>query len=280
MKFLPSNTAPQWKPALLFPNNNVQPPKHGITSPNNTAPPPATEHWAVSGCCPSRVLSRCSGSCLPLGGVRVLSRVLLRVLFRVLRIMFAIGVSGCCPGCCPGCSGSCLPLQGCYWGVLSKVLRIMFAMVLSRVMSMVFRSGCCPGCCPDCCQGAPDHVCHWAVRLGGVRVLSRVLSGAPDHVCHWAVSGCCLSRVLSRCSGSCLPLGSVRLLSRVLWRGAVQGAPDRVCYWAVSGCCICFLQLLVSLPHLSPFICLPTCCLPKSLPLLVSLLHFPDSWKL
>ena len=102
---------------------------------------------------------------------------------------------------------------------------------------MVLRSGCCPGCCPDCCQGAPDHVCHWAVRLGGVRVLSRVLSGAPDHVCHWAVSGCCPSRVLSRCSGSCLPLGSVRLLSRVLWRGAVQGAPDRVCYWAVSGCC-------------------------------------------
>ena len=33
------------------------------------------------------------------------------------------------------------------------------------------------------------------------------------------------------------------------------------------------LPLLVSLLHLSPFICLPACWLPKSLPLLVSLLH-------
>ena len=64
----------------------------------------------------SRVLSRVLGSCLPLGGVRVLSR----------------GAGG----------------------VLSKVLRIMFAMVLSRVLS----SGAVQG---------------------------------PDHVCYWAVSGCC-----------------------------------------------------------------------------------------
>ena len=127
---------------------------------------------AVQGCCPG-----CSGSCLPLGGVRVLSRV----------------------------SGSCLPLGG--------------VRVLSRVLS-----GCSGSCLP----------------LGGVRVLSRVLrrgavQGAPDHVCHWAVSGCCpgccagvLFRVLPGL-GSCLPLGGVRVLSRVLCRGAVQGAPDHVC---------------------------------------------------
>ena len=165
----------------------------------------------VSGCCPG-----CSGSYLPLGGVRVLCRgavqgapdhvchwgvrVLLGVLSRVLRIMFAIGrcqggVQGAVQGCCSGCSGSCLPLGGV------------------RVL------------CRGAVQGAPDHVCHW-----GVRVLSRVLcrgavQGAPDHVCHWAVSGCCPgccpSRALLGCSGSCLPLGGIRVLSRVLCRGAV-----------------------------------------------------------
>ena len=112
---------------------------------------------------------------------------------------------GCCCGCCPGCSGSCLPLGG--------------VRVLSRVL------------CRGAVQGAPDHVCHW--------VVSRCCPGSPDHVCHWAVSGCCpgLSRVLSGCSGSCLPLGGVRVLCRVLCRGAVQDAPDHVCHWAVSGCC-------------------------------------------
>ena len=112
---------------------------------------------------------------------------------------------GCCCGCCPGCSGSCLPLGG--------------VRVLSRVL------------CRGAVQGAPDHVCHW--------VVSGCCPGSPDHVCHWAVSGCCpgLSRVLSGCSGSCLPLGGVNMLSRVLCRGAVQGAPDHVCHWAVSGCC-------------------------------------------
>ena len=62
------------------------------------------------------------------------------------------------------------------------------------------------------------------------------------------VQGCC-----SGCSGSCLPLGGVRVLSmegavqgargdvrvlsRVLSRGLSQGALDHVCHWAVSGCC-------------------------------------------
>ena len=215
------------------------------------------------GCCPG-----CSGSCLPLGGVRVLSRVLCRV----LRIMFAIGwcqgavrsapdhVCHCCPGCCSGCSGSCLPLGG---------VRML--------------SGCCPGCCSGCsgsclplggvcagcCQGAPDHVCHWAasgccpgccagVLFRGLRIMFAIgrcqgaVQGAPDHVCHWAVSGCCPG-CCSGCSGSCLPLGGVRVLSRVLFRvagvrtvqgalqgalqSALQGAPDHVCQWAVSGCC-------------------------------------------
>ena len=135
----------------------------------------------MQGCC-----SGCSGSCLPLGGVRVLSSML----SRVLRIMFAIGRCqgavqgavrpGCCqgapdhvshwavsPGCCAGvlnrvfrimfATGRCHQgaVQGCCSGVLSKVLRIMFAMVLSRVLS----SGAV--------QGAPDHVCYWAVSRCG-----------------------------------------------------------------------------------------------------------------
>ena len=37
------------------------------------------------------------------------------------------------------------------------------------------------------------------------------------------------------CSGSCLPLGGVRVLSRVLCRGGVRGAPDHVCQGAVQG---------------------------------------------
>ena len=102
-------------------------------------------HWAVPGCCPG-----CSGSCLPLGGVSVLSKVL----SRVLRIMFAIG----------RCQGAVR--------VLFRVLRIMFAI----------------GRCQGAVQGA--------------------VQGAPDHVCHWAVSGCCPG-----CSGSRLLLGGVRVLS-------------------------------------------------------------------
>ena len=143
-------------------------------------------HWAVQGCCPG-----CSGSCLPLGGARVL--------FRVLRIMFVIG--WCQGGCCPVFSGSCLPLGGVW--VLSRVLRIMFAI------------GWCEGAVQGAVRGAPDHVCHLAVS-GLCRALSRVpcrgavqgarimfaigrcqgavqgavegaVQGAPDHVCHWAV---------------------------------------------------------------------------------------------
>ena len=157
----------------------------------------------------------------------------------------------------------------------------MFALVLSRVL------------CSGAVQGAPDHVCYWAVSgccpgcCAGV--LSRVLrimfaigwcqravqgavpgavQGAPDHVCHWAVSGCCpgwcagmLSRVLrimfaiGWCqravqSGSCLPLGCVRVLLRVLCRGGVQGAPDNVCHYGV--------RVLFRVP-LGGFRCCPGC---------------------
>ena len=171
--------------------------------------------------------SGCSGSCLPLGGARGLSRVLSGVLSRVLRIMFVIGrcqgaVQGAVQGvpdhvchgavqrCCPGCSGSRLLLGGVrvLLRVLSRVLRIMFAI----------------GWCQNLC-----------LPLGGVRVLSRVLSrvlrimfaigrcqsrvlplrgavqGAPDHVCHGAVQGA-IQRCCPGCSGSCLPLGGVRVL--------------------------------------------------------------------
>ena len=107
---------------------------------------------AVQGCC-----SECSGSCLP-----AVSAVLFRVLSRVLRIMFAIGR---CQGAVQGA------VQWCCWGVLSKVL------------------WCCRGCCP-------------------------AVQGAPDHVCYWAVSGCCWG-----CCWGCCP-GAVQ--------GAIQGAPDHV----------------------------------------------------
>ena len=61
-------------------------------------------------------------------------------------------------------------------------------------------------------------------------MLSRVLcwgavQGAPDHVCHWGV------RVLSRVLSKVLRIMFAMVLSRV------QGAPDHVCYWAVSGGC-------------------------------------------
>ena len=41
--------------------------------------------------------------------------------------------------------------------------------------------------------------------------VADAVQGAPDHVCHWAMLGCCLG-----CSGLYLPLGGVRVLSRVL----------------------------------------------------------------
>ena len=96
----------------------------------------------------------CSGSYLPLGGVRVLSRVLCRggvqgAPDHVCHWAVPGGCPGFCPGSCLGCSGSCLPLGGArvLSRVLSRVLRIMFAMVL----------------CSGAVQGAPDHVCYWAV---------------------------------------------------------------------------------------------------------------------
>ena len=97
--------------------------------------------------------------------------------------------SGCCSECCPGCC----------WGVLSRVLRIMFAMVLSRVLS----SGAV--------QGAPDHVCYWAV------------SGCCWGCCWGCCLGCCPG-----CSGSCLRLGGVRVLSRVLCKGQGKQSGTRI----------------------------------------------------
>ena len=194
------------------------------------------------------------------------SRVLLRVLSRVLRIMFAIGrcqgaVQGCysgysgswlplggvrvlsrdhvchwaVSGCYPGCSGSCLPLGG-----VRVLLRgaVQGAPDVVRVLRIMIAIGRCQGAV----QGSPDHVCHWAV--------SGCCQGAPDHVCHWAVSGrgavqgCC-----SGCYGSCLPLGGVRVPSRVLSRMLrIMFAIGR-CQGAVEGCC----------PRCSGS-CLPWCC--------------------
>ena len=77
--------------------------------------------------------------------------------------------------------------------------------------------------CRGAVQGAPDHVCHWAVSGFCQRALQgAVQQVAPDHVCHGAVSGCCPG-CCPGCSGSCLPSGGVRVLSRVLSRGAVEG---------------------------------------------------------
>ena len=69
--------------------------------------------------------------------------------------------------------------------MLSRVLRIMFAIgrckgAVQGAPDHVCQWGCCPGV-----QGAPDHVCHWGVLSRGA------VQGAPDHVCDWAVSGCC-----------------------------------------------------------------------------------------
>ena len=64
----------------------------------------------------------------------------------------------------------------------------MFAMVLSRVLS----SGAV--------QGAPDHVCYWAVSRSVEGAVQGAVQGAPDHVCDWVVSelSTVLSRVLSK----------------------------------------------------------------------------------
>ena len=130
--------------------------------------------------------SGCSGLCLPLGGVRVLSRVL----SRVLRIIFAIGrcQGAVRPGCCPGCSGSCLPL-----GRL-------------RVVSRGAIEGCCPRCSglclPWCCPAVLSRVLRITFAIGQCAVEGAVqgavqgvvqgaVHGAPDHVCDWAVSGGC-----------------------------------------------------------------------------------------
>ena len=127
-------------------------------------------------------------------------------------------------------------MQGVVEGAPDHVCPLGGVRVLSRVLSRVLRGSCLllGGVCPGCCQGGPDYVCQWAVL--GCCAIGRcqgAVQGAPGIV--FAI-GQCLSRVLSGCSGSCLPLHSVRVLSRVLCRGAVQGAPDHVCHWAVSGC--------------------------------------------
>ena len=174
-------------------------------------------------------------------GVRVCPGCYAGGAVRVPGIIFAIGVSrpvpkyvchwvwGCYPGCCSGCSGSCLPLGGvgvnllsrvlsgvlriivCHWAVsgcwvLFRVLRIMCGVrVLSRVL------------CRGSCQGAPGYVWCRVVSqsmfaIGCQGAIQGAVQGTPDHVCHWAVSGCCPG-----CSGSCLPLGGVRVLVRIMF---------------------------------------------------------------
>ena len=204
-----------------------------------------------AGCCPGCCLG-CSGSCLPLGGVRVLCRGAVQgAPDHVCHWVVS--------GCCPECPGSCLPLGGVR--VLSRVLfrvlgsclplggvrvlsavqgapGIMFAIgrCLSRVrvLRIMFAIGRCQGAVQGAVQGCCSGCSGSCLPFGCVRVLSRVLrimfaigrcqgavqgavQGAPDH---WAVSGCC-----PRCCPG------------VLLRGAVQGAPDHVSYWTVSGCC-------------------------------------------
>ena len=75
---------------------------------------------------------------------------------------------------------------------------------------------------------------------GGIVLANWPTSGCCSECCAGCCPGCCCG-CCPGCSGSCLPLGGVTVLSRVLCRGAVQGAvrsaPDHVCHWAVSGCC-------------------------------------------
>ena len=102
-------------------------------------------------------------------------------------------VSGWCAGCCPGC---CAAVQGapdhvCHWAVmvLSRVLHIMFptggVRVLSRVLRIMFAIGQSQGAVRVLRIMFPIGQCQ-----GGV-LCRRAVQGAPDHVCHWAVSGCC-----------------------------------------------------------------------------------------
>ena len=61
--------------------------------------------------------------------------------------------------------------------VLSRVLRIMFAIGRSQGAVQGAVQGCCSGCSGSC------------LPLGGVRVLCRgAVQGAPDHACHWGVT--------------------------------------------------------------------------------------------
>ena len=190
-----------------------------------------------AGCCPGCCCGRCpgcSGSCLPLGGVRVLSGVL-RIMFAIGRcqgagapgIMFAI--QRCLSRVLSGCSGSCLPLGGvrvlskvrapdhvCYWAV----------------------SGCCwgcgLGCCPGCCPGCSGS----CLRLGGVRTVHGALQGALQS----ALQGAPDMFAIGRCQGSVQGAvqgapDHVQGAVQDAVQSALQGAPDHVCHWAVSGCC-------------------------------------------
>ena len=147
-------------------------------------------NWPTSGCCSECCAGccqgcccgcclGCSGSCLPLGGVRVLSRVLCRGAVQGTpdHVCHWV-VSGCC-------AGLSRVLSGCSAGVLFRVLRIMFA--IGRCQGAVL--------CRGAVQGAPDHVCHWGVRVLS-RVLSRVLRimfaiGRCEGAVQDAVQGCC-----------------------------------------------------------------------------------------
>ena len=126
-----------------------------------------------------------------------IGRCELRVLSRVLsRGAVAGAVQGApdhvCHGavqrCCRGCSGSRLLLGGVrvLLRVLSRVLRIMFAI----------------GWFQGALQGAPDHVCHWAVSHCCPKCCVGVRQGASDHVCHVRVLSRVVSWVLSRALSS------------------------------------------------------------------------------
>ena len=214
---------------------------------------------------------QCSGSCLPLGGVRVLSTILSGCCSGVLLRGAVEGapdhvchgaVQGAVQRCCPGCSGSRLLLGGGLRLGGVRVLSRVLCRVPSRVLRIMFAIGSaknCSGCSGSC------------LPSGGQGAVQGAVQGAPDHVCHCAVSACSPAWC-PECSGSCLPLGGVRVLSRVLRimfafgrcqgavqgavgavrvlrimsaigrcqgavqgaGGAVQGAPDHVCHWGVS----------------------------------------------
>ena len=183
-------------------------------------------HWAVSvqgafgvlriifaiGWCQGAVQGAPESS-LPLGGVRVLSaprimcsigRYLCRVLSRVLWIMFAIGR---CQGAIQGVPESFLPLGGVRVLLSTSDYIFHWAVSVQGIVQgtpdygIMFAIGQEQGAV----QGALNHVCDWVVSELS-RVLSKLLSRVP-----WIMSGCCPG-----CSGLCLLLGGVRILSRVL----------------------------------------------------------------